>query len=84
MSNILDSIYQDLQEIKKAIAEMPRPETPTPAEIIDTAELCRRLDISDNTATKWRQRKKIPFIKLDGVIRYNWPAVVASLETKSK
>lgn len=81
MSDI-DVIMAKLNEIDAKLSSMPPGTAAPPAEIINSEELCRRLDISEPTLVSWRRKKKIPFIKIDGVIRYNWPAVISQLETK--
>lgn len=78
--DVILSRFSDLENKIASISTVPA----APPEIIDTAELCKRLSVSENTAVKWRQGKKIPFIKVDGTFRYNWPAVVAKLESKTK
>lgn len=51
-------------------------------EIIDRAELCKRLNITPPTARLWESKGKLPVIKLGSNIRYNWTAVVEALERK--
>jgi excisionase family DNA binding protein len=81
----LDILLTELREIKEKISSMPAAiAAPTP-EIITGDELCKRLNISEPTLIKWRRKKKIPVIALGQTYRYNWPAVVSSLENmKSK
>jgi hypothetical protein len=79
----LDIILARLNDLDSKISNLPVATAPPPPEIINSEELARRLDISEPTVINWRRKKKIPFIKVDGVIRYNWPRVVEQLETKS-
>ena len=51
-------------------------------EIIDSKTLMQRLDISEPTLQRWRDRKRIPYIQEDSVIRYNWPKVLEALEKR--
>lgn len=82
MDNPFDVIMAELQEIKANVAAIPQPQAAPAAEIINTEELCRRLDITEPTAIKWRKRKKIPSFMIGSAVRYNWPEVVKFLETK--
>lgn len=59
----------------------PATATP-PAEIINRDELCKRLDITEPTAIRWEKRGKIPCFRVGSNVRYNWPAVIESLENK--
>jgi hypothetical protein len=51
-------------------------------EPITTAELCQRLKITEQTAIAWRKADKIPYMRLDGIIRYNWEDIVHVLENR--
>lgn len=51
-------------------------------EIIDSKTLMQRLDISEPTLQRWRDKKRIPYIQEDSVIRYNWPKVLEALEKR--
>lgn len=50
------------------------------AEIIDTEELCKRLNITGPTVRKWRAKKKIPFIKVGDSIRFDFQDVLKALK----
>lgn len=80
MTNPFDIIAARLDSIEEAIRTTPGLQAATPPEIIDTPELCRRLDISEPTAIRWRKKKKIPFFSIGASIRYNWVTVVQQLE----
>jgi excisionase family DNA binding protein len=54
----------------------------TAKEIINTATLCERLDITKPTIITWRKKGKIPFLKIGSAIRYDWVEVVKALENK--
>ncbi len=49
-------------------------------EIIDRAELCKRLGISEPTAIMWDKKRKIPSFRIGSAVRYNWPKVLDALE----
>jgi hypothetical protein len=83
MNNPFDVIMEKLNEMDNKISSMPAAIAATPPEIINTEELCKRLDISEPTAIKWRRKKKIPSFTIGSAVRYNWPAVVEFLQTKS-
>jgi excisionase family DNA binding protein len=84
MVNPFEEILTELRVIKEQINAIPPGTIATPPEIIGTEELCRRLDLSEPTVIKWRKKKKIPFFTIGSSVRYNWPAVVQSLETKNQ
>ena len=50
-------------------------------EIIDRDELCKRLALSETTVIRYEKKGKIPRLSIGNSIRYNWPAVVESLES---
>ena len=50
------------------------------AEIIDRAELGKRLGITEPTVITWERKGKIPSIRIGGSVRYNWPKVIEALE----
>jgi excisionase family DNA binding protein len=52
----------------------------TPPEIIDRAELCKRLDITEPTVIRWEKKGKIPCFRIGSACRYNWTTVVKALE----
>lgn len=53
-------------------------------EVVDRAELCRRLAISEQTAITWEKRGKIPCFRIGGAVRYNYPKVIEALEASDK
>ena len=83
MPNPFDQLLQKLEEIDAKISNIPQAATLVPPEIIDSKELCKRLNLSDETVMKWRKKKKIPYIRIGTSVRYNWPAVIEFLENKS-
>ena len=51
-------------------------------EIINSREIRTRLDISEPTLIRWRQKGKIPYLAIGSVIRYNWFDAVEALTVK--
>lgn len=61
------------------------PEGKTPqTEIIDRGELCKRLSITDPTVIRWEKKGLIPCFRIGSNVRYNWPKVIETLETRKK
>lgn len=79
----LDLILSEFKEIKELLKSKPAEQVAVMPEIIDSDTICERLSISDTTLRNWRRKKQIPFISVNGTIRYNWPRVVESLEKKN-
>jgi hypothetical protein len=82
MDNPFELILQELRDIKEHLSVAPPGTAITPAEIINEETLCKRLNITLPTASRWRKRNRLPFMQLGSSIRYNWPQVVAVLENK--
>lgn len=83
-TNPFELIYDKLDAINiKLDSVIQLPHIPK-IEIIDRKELCKRLDISEPTATKWGKKGKIPFFKIGTAVRYNWIKVIESLEKKQR
>jgi excisionase family DNA binding protein len=80
----LDVLLAKLQNIEDKLSNIPPATATIPPEIIDTTEVCKRFNITEPTLRTWRRKKKIPSITIGNVIRFNWPEVVKSLETKSQ
>lgn len=79
MSNPFEEILQELQDIKAELATLKKADAPL-IEIIDRAELLRRLNITEPTAIQWGKKGKIPEIRVGSVVRYDWYKVIQSLE----
>jgi excisionase family DNA binding protein len=79
---ILSSIALDelAQSIYSLMQQGALPVEVIPNEIIDRGELCKRLGISEPTAIRWEQKKKIPCFRIGSSVRYNWQKVLQSLE----
>ena len=83
---VLQLTPEELREmIGTAIAEAtPKPTAYKPVEIIDRAELCRRLSITQQTVILYEKKGKIPALRIGTAIRYNYGAVLKALESKKK
>jgi excisionase family DNA binding protein len=86
MTNPFDTIDSRLSSIESLLLELRNGSTPgiTPPEIIDRKELCKRLAITEPTVLRWQRKGKIPAMHIGSAVRYNWSAVVESLESKTK
>jgi len=80
MNNPFEEILAEIKSLKELLANGQKVEPGKAAEIIDTKELCARLNISEPTAIAFRKRKKIPFFTIGSSIRYNWIKVIEALE----
>lgn len=80
MVNPFDLILAELQDLKAIVSNQPKVGGDQVPEVIDGKELCKRLDISEPTLIRWRQKGKIPSFRIGTSVRYNWPAVVKHLE----
>ena len=58
--------------------------SPERKEIIDTKELCTRLNITEPTVIRWRKKGRIPFLQIGSSIRFDFGAVVSALEGGKK
>lgn len=72
-----EEILARLERIEKKINDQKPFEQ---VEIIDRAELRKRLKISEPTVIAMEKKKKFPVIRLGTSIRYDWFKVVKSLE----
>lgn len=75
--NPFDTILQRIDSLENNLIKTGKA---TPPEIIDRAELCRRLDITEPTVIRWEKKGSIPSIRIGSAVRYNWPSVVKALE----
>lgn len=80
---------QELQAVIDSAIQKAFTELPTNAangskkpEIIDTAELCKRLNISEPTVIRWRKKGKIPYLSIGAAIRYDYIKVIEAIDGK--
>jgi hypothetical protein len=81
MDNPFEEILSELKAIKLLISSL-RIAQPREIEIIDRAELRKRLEITEPTVIRWQRRGDIPFMLIGTCVRYNWPEVVKALEKR--
>ena len=81
MDNPFYNISIHLREILNIMDNINNNSPPEYNEIITQDELCKRLQISKPTVIRWVKKKKIPEIKIGGLVRYNYPSVIKALET---
>jgi DNA-binding XRE family transcriptional regulator len=43
-------------------------------------EMANKLGITPRTLANWRKKRKVPYIKVAGLIRYSWPRVRQALD----
>jgi excisionase family DNA binding protein len=79
----IDLILSEFNELKELIKSRPVEQPAAVPEIINTEELCKRLDLSEPTLISWRKKKVIPFMRVGSSIRYNWPKVIEALEKRN-
>lgn len=82
MTNPFDEILQKLNYITKRLETFEQA-TENAIEIIDRIELCKRLGITEPTAIKYGKTNKIPEIRIGSCVKYNWPAVISTLENSN-
>lgn len=64
----------------RVLAGLPSTPDRQQPEIIDPAELCKRLNISIPTQIRWRKKGKLPFMLIGNQIRYDWHQVIEKLK----
>ena len=81
----IDDLMAALRTIvREELAATPQSSIDRMAECISGKELCSFLGISEPTLIRWRQKGKIPFLEIGGVIRYDKNKVVTALEIVRK
>ncbi len=75
LQETIETFYEKIYQDRNGLGLLPAQE-----EIIGRKELCERLDITEPTVIRWEKKKRIPVIRIGSVIRYNWNAVIKSLE----
>jgi len=68
--------------VDKAVAK--EREKQSEVHLIDGDTLCAKFGITKPTLQKWRDRREIPFIQIDGVIRYDFNKIIEIKQTKRK
>tara|TARA_R110002050_G_scaffold253647_1_gene391859 strand:+ start:5925 stop:6251 length:327 start_codon:yes stop_codon:yes gene_type:complete len=57
---------------------------PNQSTILDTDQLMTKLGVTRPTLSKWRKEKRIPFIQVGSVVRYDLDKVLEALETNKR
>jgi hypothetical protein len=79
----IDIILARFDELKELVKTIQKPQSEVAAEIIDSDELIKRLQLSRATLVTYRKNRTIPFIKIGSSIRYNYPKVILALEKRN-
>ena len=70
--------------VSKAIEDsFHRFESPEPV-LMDSDQICAKFGITKPALQKWRDRREIPYIQIDGVVRYDYNKIIKVKETKRK
>jgi hypothetical protein len=77
LANPFDTILQRIDQLESNLVSAGKV---MPPEIIDRAELCKRLDITELTAIRWGKKGRLPFFRIGSAVRYNWIEVIKVLE----
>jgi hypothetical protein len=75
LNETFENFYENIYQNRHGLGLFPAKE-----EIIDRKELGERLNITEPTNIRWEKKKKIPVMKIGSAVRYNWRAVIKSLE----
>ena len=79
VSNILEKV-SSLEQLLSSPGNLPGPiEKP-----VSTKEICDFLSITEPTLIRWRNKGKIPFLKIGTNIRYDKAAVLKAIENPKK
>jgi len=72
------------QIVREELASTPKVDNPSLNDFITGKELCAYLGISAPTLIRWRNKGKIPFLEMGGVLRYDKSKVTKALESGNK
>ena len=86
MQNLVLIQVEDLRQLirEEMAVNKPSESTKPLIKLSGQKELCTFLNLSEPTIIRWRQKGKIPFLKVGSAIRYDLQAVVAALEVSNK
>lgn len=84
MENPFEVILNQLVAIQEQIIQLNVNSPPQKIEIINQAEITKRLGISKPTLIRWVEKGKIPSIRVGKSVRYNWYSVLDALESIKK
>ena len=81
---IADLMESFREIVRQEISASPKQANEVLEECITGKELCAYLGISTPTLIRWRNKGKIPFFEMGGVIRYDKRKVSKALESGNK
>lgn len=84
MENPFETIIIRLNSLETKLNELKKSPTCQSIEIINRAQLCDRLGITEPTAIAWEQSGKIPSFRIGVNVRYNWGNVLTAIGAKTK
>ena len=85
-----ETLVSPLEELTDAIRNVVREELSKvspedlqpPQDLLTEKEVLKKLGITQPTISKWRQKGKIPFVRVGSSIRYDLGKVIKALEGK--
>ena len=81
----VSQINSRLERIEELLTKLPSTPAPTKGKAITTKELCEALKVTEPTIIRWRNKGKIPFMRIGVSYRYDVEAVLKAIEeTKTK
>ena len=83
-SQLKSVVIECVKEALQDTTSMPQTSHDAQPEIIDTKTLLSRLDLSEPTVIRYRQKGTIPFLQVGSAIRYDYQKVLGALENKKK
>lgn len=81
-SQLKSVVLECIKEALQSTSPTSQTDNDAQPEIIDTKTLLSRLDLSEPTVIRYRQKGVIPFLQVGSAIRYNWPKVLEVLEKR--
>ncbi|MBC7616635.1 MAG: helix-turn-helix domain-containing protein [Pedobacter sp.] len=83
------STYDEMQSafnqmFTEAVKSLPAKEVTQAPHIVNGNTLTSELGVTIQTIIRWRNKNKIPFLKIGSSIRYDLNAVIKALEVGSK
>jgi len=81
----IEDLMESLRQIvREELASTPKVDNLSMNDFITGKELCAYLGISTPTLIRWRNKGKIPFLEMGGVLRYDKSKVAKALESGNK
>jgi excisionase family DNA binding protein len=82
-----EAIVVSREELRQIVLEILAAEAPAkeaPGEIVDTATLAGRLNLTPQTIRAWAKRRKIPVLRTGRRPRFDYNRVLQALENAKK